>query len=83
MNYLPTAFAQLAFAYKLYNYGLEGKIDREASHAMAWVEPTVALPLVVTAAVQEKLHEGRSRLKFTWEGQMLKGIEKESPVAAD
>ena len=30
MNYLPTAFAQLAFAWKLYNYGLEGKIDREA-----------------------------------------------------
>jgi hypothetical protein len=27
MNYLDTAFAQLAFAWKLYNYGLEGKID--------------------------------------------------------
>ncbi len=60
-----------------------GKIDRQASHAMAWVEPTVAMPLVVTAAVQEKLHEGRPRLKFTWDGQMLKGIEKESPVAAE
>lgn len=30
MRYLPAAFAQLAFAWKLYNYGLEGKIDREA-----------------------------------------------------
>lgn len=30
MSYLPTAFTQLAFAWKLYNYGLEGKIDREA-----------------------------------------------------
>ena len=30
MNYLPEAFAQLAFAWKLYNYGLEGRIDREA-----------------------------------------------------
>lgn len=29
MKYLPTAFGQLAFAWKLYNYGLEGKIDPE------------------------------------------------------
>ncbi len=29
MNYLPTAFAQLLFSWKLYNYALEGKIDRE------------------------------------------------------
>jgi len=27
MRYLPTAFAQLEFAWKLYNYALEGKID--------------------------------------------------------
>ena len=27
MQYLPTAFAQLEFAWKLYNYALEGKID--------------------------------------------------------
>ena len=30
MRYLATAFSQLSFAWKLYNYGLEGKIDREA-----------------------------------------------------
>lgn len=29
MNYLPTAFAQLFFSWKLYNYALDGKIDRE------------------------------------------------------
>ena len=29
MKYLPTAFGQLSFAWKLYNYGLEGKIDPE------------------------------------------------------
>lgn len=29
MNYLPTAFAQLFFAWKLYNHALEGKISRE------------------------------------------------------
>ena len=27
MKYLDTAFGQLAFAWKLYNYGLDGKID--------------------------------------------------------
>lgn len=27
MKYLPTAFGQLAFAWKLYGYGLDGKID--------------------------------------------------------
>jgi hypothetical protein len=30
MRYLPTAFAQLFFSWKLYNYALEGKIDRES-----------------------------------------------------
>jgi hypothetical protein len=29
LRYLPTAFAQLEFAWKLYNYALEGKIDLE------------------------------------------------------
>ena len=29
MKYLPTAFGQLAFAWKLYNYGLKGKINAE------------------------------------------------------
>ena len=27
MKYIDTAFKQLAFAWKLYNYALEGKID--------------------------------------------------------
>src|ERR1700730_17316726 len=29
MKYLPTAFAQLRFAWKLYNYALEGGVDLE------------------------------------------------------
>lgn len=29
MKYLPTAFAQLQFAWKLYNHALEGKLDVE------------------------------------------------------
>ena len=47
MQYLPTAFANLAFAWKLYNYGLEGKIDIEEldipitfkEGGMIWVLP--------------------------------------------
>lgn len=34
VKHLPTAFGQLAFAWKLYNYGLEGKIDAEALDAV-------------------------------------------------
>lgn len=30
MKYIDTAIGQLAFAWKLYNYGLDGKINREA-----------------------------------------------------
>ena len=29
MQFLPTAFSNLSFAWKLYNYGLSGKIDRD------------------------------------------------------
>src|SRR5690348_7662278 len=29
MKFLPTAFAQLRFAWKLYNYAVEGRIDLE------------------------------------------------------
>jgi hypothetical protein len=52
-----------------------GKVKKTASRAMAWVEPTVALPLVVTAAIQDGLHEGRPRWSFSWNGQIL---EKQS-----
>lgn len=30
MKYLPTAFAQLQFAWKLYNYALDGNINLDA-----------------------------------------------------
>ncbi len=39
MKYLPTAFGQLAFAWKLYNYGLDGNIDAEQLDAdVTWQE---------------------------------------------
>lgn len=51
-----------------------GKIKTTASRAMAWVEPTVALPLLVTAALQDELYRGRARYAFTWNGQLLEKI---------
>ena len=39
MKYLPTAFGQLAFAWKLYNYGLDGKINvEELDSDVTWIE---------------------------------------------
>jgi deoxyhypusine synthase len=48
-----------------------GKIQKAASRAMAWVEPTVVLPMLVSAALQERLAEGRSRLAYSWNGELL------------
>ena len=51
-----------------------GKVKKTAARAMAWVEPTVALPLVVTAAIQDGLHQGRPRWSFSWSGQILEKL---------
>jgi deoxyhypusine synthase len=51
-----------------------GKVKKTAERAMAWVEPTVALPLLVTAALQDGLHRQRSRLAFAWNGKILEKI---------
>jgi deoxyhypusine synthase len=53
-----------------------GKIDRNASRAMAWVEPTVALPMLVTAAIQEELARDRTRLQLDWKGQILEKLSR-------
>jgi deoxyhypusine synthase len=56
-----------------------GKIRKTASRGMAWVEPTVALPLLVTATLQSGLQRGRPRLRFSWKGEIL---EELGPVEA-
>ncbi len=48
-----------------------GKVKKTADRAMAWVEPTVALPLLTTAALQAGLQRGRPRYSFSWNGQIL------------
>ena len=42
---------------------------------MAWLEPTVSLPLLATAAIEQELYKGRSRLRLEWRGQLLERLE--------
>lgn len=53
-----------------------GKIRAKARTAMAWVEPSVSLPLLVGYAIQRDLGAGRGRLKFHWDHDVLTRIER-------
>jgi deoxyhypusine synthase len=44
-----------------------GKIWKKATKATAYVEASVALPLLVGAVLQKKLYRGRKRISFVWE----------------
>ncbi|NLH50031.1 MAG: deoxyhypusine synthase family protein [Myxococcales bacterium] len=55
-----------------------GKIDRQARSAMAWVEPSVALPLLAQYVFDR--HPPRPRLKAVWDGDILKKLVKPSPA---
>jgi deoxyhypusine synthase len=52
-----------------------GKINKEANFAMAFVEPSVSLPLVYGYAFQKGLYKKRSRLAFEWQGETLKKLK--------
>lgn len=53
-----------------------GKVAKKAERSMAWVEPTVALPLLVTAALQDGLAAQRPRIALTWNGQILEKLDR-------
>jgi len=53
-----------------------GKISKQATHEMAFVETSVALPLLYGYALQKKAAKGRKRLRYTWEGDILKRITR-------
>lgn len=46
-----------------------GKVSKKATKAMAFVEPTVSLPLIVGYVLQRGIWKGRKRLKFRWQGR--------------
>ena len=52
-----------------------GKIKKKATFAMAWVEPSVSLPLLAAYAFDQYPAPARKRLKFDWEGQVLKSMK--------
>ena len=51
-----------------------GKINKKASTAMAFVEPSVSLPLIAGYALEKKLGEKRKRIKFDWENDVLRNL---------
>ena len=52
-----------------------GKINNDASCAMAFVEPSVSLPLVYSYAFQQGFYKSRKRKKFIWQKDILKSLK--------
>lgn len=51
-----------------------GKIDRNARFAMAWVEPSVSLPLLAGYVFDRHPAPARPRLIFDWQQDRLEGL---------
>jgi deoxyhypusine synthase len=52
-----------------------GKIKTDADYAMAWVEPSVALPLLAGYLFERYPSGNRARMNYIWEGDILTKIE--------
>jgi deoxyhypusine synthase len=52
-----------------------GKVNKEATHAMAFVEPSVSLPLIFGYAFQRGFHKNRPPLSFKWKGDVLEDLQ--------
>ncbi len=53
-----------------------GKIDSAATHAMAFVEPSVSFPLVAAYVLGRQAARQRPRLRFSWKGDRLESLEE-------
>lgn len=51
-----------------------GKVSKKATHCMAFVEPSVSLPLIVGSALERGTCKSRSRLKFGWKSPILESL---------
>ncbi len=49
-----------------------GKVNKKANFSMAFVEPSVSLPLIYGAAYQNKAHRGRPKLSIKWDEDRVK-----------
>ena len=59
-----------------------GKIKGDADVAMAWVEPSVSLPLLAGYVFGRNLAESRPRLELEWKGEILESLKVPAPVPA-
>jgi deoxyhypusine synthase len=53
-----------------------GKVSKQATHEMAFIETSVALPMLYGYALQKKANAGRKRLQFTWNDDILEKIRR-------
>jgi len=53
-----------------------GKINRDATKSVAYVEASIGLSMVAGYLIQKGVWKKRKRLKYTWEGDTLKSIKK-------
>jgi deoxyhypusine synthase len=53
-----------------------GKINKNATKSVVYVEATIGLSLMVGYILQKGVWKNRKRLKYVWEGDMLKEIKK-------
>jgi deoxyhypusine synthase len=52
-----------------------GKVNKEANFAMAFVEPSVSLPLIYGHAYQNQFHKDRKKLQLQWSGDVLQELK--------
>ena len=53
-----------------------GKVSKKATHEMAFVETSIALPMLYGYALQKGAAKGRKRLAFEWDGDILKKVRR-------
>jgi len=53
-----------------------GKINRNATKAVVYVEASIGLSLMVGYILQKGVWKNRKRLRYVWDGDMLKSIKK-------
>lgn len=52
-----------------------GKVSKKATHCMAFVEPSVSLPLIAGAMIKKGAAKKRTRLVFDWKPPVLTKLE--------
>lgn len=51
-----------------------GKVSKKATHEMAFIEPSVSLPLLVGYLIEKNAGKNRTRMSLDWSEPILKGL---------